>query len=864
MMRSGVGAIVLGMAVGVSPRVASAADSPTSAWNGSVGTAWNNATNWASGLPGTTNGAVFDSSFANQPMLTASATTLGLWLKTGVGQDVTVDAATPQTLFFQTGATNNGLNGVVSSPSFLNGVDVLMDDSANHNLTFGPNVTLVPGVTTTIYVNNTGTLTIQGKLSNVNGQGVALAGTNAAGVVNITGTVTNGGGGSITVATAGTVILASPSPAYSQGVALNAGILRLNHADALKRAPLALNAGLLQLRSDSDGATFCSSATATVFGASNTASVDRVDLVGGTASNNTLRLLAVNPGNGARLTVLGGHGYSLAIGSMVFGNGFPSTTTLNPMSAALTVGRITSVTMQTGGQTVSLNGTTTGNAVTGAIVNAAAGSYSVNVSKDGAGTWTLGGSNDYTGTTTINAGALNAAHPCALGFGGPARINDTGAVAVNNAGSALNLVGVTVNKAISLTTGTLVNNAANTAATLDSGIASVTFTYGGSGFAVADLGKPLTLSGGGSGAGATIAALSASSNTLSASGGTGWYTGNTLTLSGGGANPNAVYTVAAIAGGAITNLTLTTLGYGYTNVPTGFTAAKGTGAGGPGSGASIAYNDNFAVAAIAMTGAGSGYLAAPAVSVAGVSGSGLVAQANLSALRLFNPPNLLGGNGDLVINPAITNVAYNGTFSKIGSGVLTLRGANVYPGPTVISNGTLSAANASGSATGYGTVTVTNGATLAGSGYIEPTGASGTLIVLAPGAHVSPHVGTGASNSTLRLTVSTSTATNAMYIAGGTFFDFNFGPPGTCDSLSVAGNVALGAGTNTLNIGQLAGFDAGTYTLIGLTSGTLSYGVGGWTLPSSTKWIYTVTNTATTVVLNVTARPPAGTAVFVR
>lgn len=166
-----------------------------------------------------------------------------------------------------------------------------------------------------------------------------------------------------------------------------------------------------------------------------------------------------------------------------------------------------------------------------------------------------------------------------------------------------------------------------------------------------------------------------------------------------------------------------------------------------------------------------GYASAPAVSFTGVSGSGsgVRASALLATLILANTSNQIGGAGDMLIAAVVTNNgATNGTFPKIGSGSLTLSGANTYTGPTVVTNGTLSAVNTTGSATGSGNVTVTNGAALAGSGFIVPTGASGNLASLSAGAHLSPHVGSGASNATLHITVSSSSATNALYIAGGT------------------------------------------------------------------------------------------------
>jgi autotransporter-associated beta strand protein len=77
----------------------------------------------------------------------------------------------------------------------------------------------------------------------------------------------------------------------------------------------------------------------------------------------------------------------------------------------------------------------------------------------------------------------------------------------------------------------------------------------------------------------------------------------------------------------------------------------------------------------------------------------------------------LGASGD---NTTLSGTisGNGGSIVKVGGGTLTLTGANTYTGGTTVGAGTLSVNNKSGSATGTGAVQVQSGATLAGSGSI--------------------------------------------------------------------------------------------------------------------------------------------------
>ncbi len=105
------------------------------------------------------------------------------------------------------------------------------------------------------------------------------------------------------------------------------------------------------------------------------------------------------------INVTGANGYSLNIANVRSTAGAGGAFTLNPTSAALTVGNLTgSVAGKT--TTWTLGGTNANNAVTGVISNGNATAISA-VQKNGSSTWTLSGANTYTGKSQVLNGTLN-------------------------------------------------------------------------------------------------------------------------------------------------------------------------------------------------------------------------------------------------------------------------------------------------------------------------------------------------------------------------------------------------------------------------------------------------------------------------
>jgi autotransporter-associated beta strand protein len=231
----------------------------------------------------------------------------------------------------------------------------------------------------------------------------------------------------------------------------------------------------------------------------------------------------------------------------------------------------------------------------------------------------------------------------------------------------------------------------------------------------------------------------------------------------------------------------------------------------------------------------SGMTAAAGLSIGSLAGDGAVV---LGATRLT-----LGG---LNANDAISGTLSDkgsvlslpgtgGAIVKVGSGTLTLSGANSYTGGTTVAAGTLAVNNASGSATGTGAVQVQGGATLTGSGTIAGAVTIGKGGILAAG------------NSPGTLTL------GALTLAGGSTLNYELGQSGTVggplnDLVLVNGNLQL---DGTLNVTESAGgsFGPGLYRLIGYTGTLTDNGLDIGTAPTAPSDLQVQTSVAQQVNL---------------
>ena len=143
---------------------------------------------------------------------------------------------------------------------------------------------------------------------------------------------------------------------------------------------------------------------------------------------------------------------------------------------------------------------------------------------------------------------------------------------------------------------------------------------------------------------------------------------------------------------------------------------------------------NFGVASVSLTSAGAGYIAPPAVTFSGGSGSGATAVAEvdpgsgaLTAIRVTSPgagyttaPTVtLRGGGCTATASATASIGAtaSGGLAKLGPGLLSLTAPSTYTGPTVVSNGTLRLA------AGSRTLSAASALTLAG-GTLDLSGSA--------------------------------------------------------------------------------------------------------------------------------------------
>jgi autotransporter-associated beta strand protein len=490
----------------------------------------------------------------------------------------------------------------------------------------------------------------------------------------------------------------------------------------------------------------------------------------------------------------------------------------NTYGGLLTLGGAARINSDAGNLSISNVGTITG-ATFGLTVGGAGntsiasiiGTTSGSLTKDGSGTLTLTGANTYSGGTTISAGTLS------IGSGAT-----TGSIAGNVANSGT----LAFNRSDALTYAGVVSG---TGALTQSGAGTLTLTGAN------------TYSGG-----TTISA-----GTLSVGNGstTGSIAGNVANSGTLAFNRSDALTYADVVSGtgAVTKSGAGTLTLTGANIYSGGTTISAGSLVGTTSSLQGAMTNNAAVTfdqstagtyAGAMSGSGSfTKLGAGTVTLTGAntySGG-----TTISAGTLVGTTSSLRGamtNNAAVTFDQLTDGTYagvmsgSGSFTKLGTGTVTLSGSNTYSGGTWISGGTLTAGNVSAFGTGGLTIgsdtfldlanysianTVTNnGGTILNAGTISGGDFSGGTTDLS------------GSNSTVAAVTGTATVnvsgtdTAITTVSGGTL---NVNGAGTTIQSYNGGNVAVGAGLSvTIHDGTSSGSLSGAGGLAKAGTGTLT------------------------------------------
>jgi len=531
-------------------------------------------------------------------------------------------------------------------------------------------------------------------------------------------------------------------------------------------------------------------------------------------TSRTLGILNIgDPGATYRIMTIAGSGGA----SLIFDNGGSGALLAKTTSTNTVTDVISAPVTLADNLTVNMTDTTTGSGLsfTG-IISESGGARSI--TKTGNGALSLNNADTYTGTTTIESGAIIAGNAAALG-------NAPSAIALGNANSISNNLSPTfqVNGNTTVTRDITVgaSNASTTGVyTIGTGNAASTSTLN----ATVTLNQNVTVAN----ANATgTGGFTLAGSVISGAAGTQTVTFNVSALK--------AMTVSSVIGGGTGTIAITKAGAGITtltgaNTYTGGTTVNaGTLTIGPGgtlgatTGALAVNNSN--------TGAGTNVILnlAPAVDTTVGSLSGAIATPSSGTnTAVINT----GGSGpNFTVNQTAAGtyagvIAGPGSFTlgSLSTNTLTLMGANTYAGATTVNAGTLIL---QGSLQGAGNVNVNTG----------KLGGTGSIL-----GNLSVGDGTGSRDAVLAPGVAgigTLSAFNAVTFANDAVFALQIntdGTPGT-DLLTTFGPISLdlgptlnveNLGTTVLTGNQVFTFLSGasvTGTFAGLPDGTV-FGVG--------------------------------------
>ena len=694
-------------------------------WNATSSGLWSNTANWLSGT--VADGSGFTATFSAN--LTSDVT---------VGLD---SARTIQALSFSD--TNTATPGSWILGNNGNAANTLTMNGTNPGITVNA---LGAGSTATVSLQLSGT------------QGVRKFGTGTLvltnGANNFSGQLIGGSLNWGTIRVADSTVYGAGNQSITSTIMGTAG------------ASISASGGRLDLRyngqNDTTAQTLSMAAASgalTLTGVTTTINVDRES---GTGTNKTIAMGNFTTSGNGTLNVTGSNGYNLRIGgNVVLNNG--NSPTFNPTTANLTIAGSWSG-FGTNNRTVTLDGTSAGNVISGNITNSGSGAAVLSLVKSNSSTWVLGGNNTYNGTAAINSGALNIQNANALG--------NTAAGTTVASGAALQLQGGISVGAEALTlsgdgvgsTGALRNISGNNSY-------AGAITLNAATRINSDAGN-LNLSGGISGAGQNLTVGGAGNTTIS------------------GAVATTTGSLAKDGAGTLTLLVNNTY-TGATTINSGNISFSTTAALASTSGVNLAN-------ATALIYNGSDASLDRAITV--TSGTGTIRNSGTGHLTLSGALSkngttltLAGGTNGITVSGVISGSSPNSDL-VIDGGTTTLTNANnAYNGPTfIINSGTLNANTAGALPTStLSAVTINGNSTLA-------LGASQSVASLS-----------GTSGSTVNLNANTLTinGSSATTYSGGISGTGNLVKNGS-GTQTLAGATTFN-GTTTVNSGTLTAAAAG-------------------------------------------------------
>jgi autotransporter-associated beta strand protein len=720
----------------------------------------------------------------------------------------------------------------------------------------GTQITITTG--TGVTAGTTNTLTFSGSTNtagfNLSGGSLIFGGsTNLSGVTIASGPI---GTGTLSIA-AGTSILSDgtartiANPATVNGDFTFGGVTAGNGVTLSGAMNLGTTGRTITVASPANLSTISGAITSTATGIALTKSGAGILTLSSAANNFGGAGIAINGGilrngianalpNASPLTISAGAGYDL--------NGFSQISQQITGSGFITNSANSTQTLVLGGTAATDSGTNVSSSFSGVLTDniLAATNSRLALTKSGIGTLTLSNANTHSGVTTVNNGMLSISNSSALGtatgnttVSSGASLELQGGITVgaealtilgtgmSNSGALRNLSGTNVyGGAVTLGTG---------GATIqsDAGLLTVSGIIGGSA-------QPLTVQGTGNTTlggviGTTTGTLTkAGTGTLILSG-ANTYTGQTLVNDG-------TLQIAADNVGTVGSITSSAVGRGSLSL----------------NGGGISSVDTAARTILNATTIGGNLVIGDTV--------------NNGLMTFSSTVNLGGATRSLTVtSDALFNgVVSNGGITKLGTGTLTLSGANTYTGQTSVNGGVLSIssnANLGAAATGAtlnlndgtlratATVGLWNGTpgtnnrdiVLGGTaGTFEVTGVNETLSIAGAITGTGGLTKIGPGFLEIRqATYTGATNVNAGTLSFGAAIDplnsaFNVGSSGTLDingfsstigSLSGSGTVTNTSGPATVSVGSITGNTTFSGKLTNGLSGGLSLNkIGGDTL----------------------------------